>query len=94
MDKLEECYPYFVNIINNPKKSIRYDEEVVLVEKAHKINADTVRHLAAHTELIKKIDTNGDVIPSKVLTTFAEEEINIYENRFIKTLIYRIDTFF
>ncbi len=93
LDKLEECYPYFVNIINNPKKSIRYDEEVVLVEKAHKINADTVRHLAAHTELIKKIDTNGDVIPSKVLTTFAEEEINIYENRFIKTLIYRIDTF-
>lgn len=93
LDKLELTYPYLYNIMMNPKKTIRYEEDLVLVEKARKINADTVRHLSSHTQLIKKVEKDGNVIPTRVLTTFAEEEINIYENRFVKTLIIRIDRF-
>lgn len=93
LDTIESVYPALLKIMRDPKKSIRYENDVVAVEKARKVNSDTVRHLASHTELIKEIAKNGDVIPSKVLTTFAEEELAIYENRFIKSLVKRIELF-
>lgn len=93
LDVIESTYPAILKIMRDPKKSIRYDEEIVAVEKARKINSDTVRHLSSHTQLIKEIKDDGDVIPSKVLTTFAEEEIAIYENRFIKSLVKRMEMF-
>lgn len=93
LDAIESCYPAILKIMKDPKKSIRYEEEVVAVEKARKVTAETVRHLSSHTHLIKDIKENGDVIPSKVLTTYAEEELAIYENRFIKSLVKRMEMF-
>ena len=93
LDTIESVYPALLKIMRDPKKSIRYENDVVAVEKARKVNSDTVRHLASHTELIKEITKKGDVVPSKVLTVFAEEELAIYENRFIKSLVKRIDLF-
>ena len=93
LDVIESVYPAILKIMRDPKKSIRYEEEIVAVEKARKVNSQTVRHLSSHTHLIKEITKVGDVIPSKVLTTFAEEELAIYENRFIKSLVRRIEMF-
>ncbi len=93
LNVIESTYPALLKIMRDPKKSIRYEEEIVAVEKARKINSDTVRHLSSHTHLIKEIKDNGDVIPAKVLTTFSEEELAIYENRFIKSLVKRIEIF-
>ena len=93
LDVIESVYPAITKIMKDPKKSIRYEEEVVAVEKVKKVNSQTVRHLASHTQLIKEVTKEGDVIPSKVLTTFAEEELAIYENRFIKSLVKRMETF-
>ena len=93
LDTIESVYPAILKIMRDPKKSLRYETEVVAVEKAKKVNSDTVRHLSSHTQLIKEITKNGDVIPSKVQTTYAEEELAIYENRFIKSLVKRIEMF-
>ena len=93
LDTIESVYPAMLKIMRDPKKSLRYEQEVVAVEKARKVNADTVRHLSSHTHLIKEIKKNGDVIPSKVLTTYTEEELAIYENRFIKSLVKRCEMF-
>ena len=87
LDVIESCYPALLKIMKDPKKSIRYEQEIVAVEKAKKVTAETVRHLSSHTHLIKEITNVGDVIPAKVLNTFAEEELAIYENRFIKSLV-------
>ena len=92
LDTIESVYPAILKIMRDPKKSIRYEEEIVAVEKAKKVNSQTVRHLSSHTHLIKEIK-GDDVIPSKVMTTFAEEEIAIYENRFIKSLVKRMEIF-
>ena len=92
LDTIESVYPAILKIMRDPKKSIRYESEVVQVEKAKKTNSETVRHLASHTQFIKSI-TEDNVIPSKVLTTFAEDELAIYENRFIKSLVKRLDQF-
>ena len=90
---LEGFFPSIDKIIKNPKLTIRYEEEVVAIEKAKKITSSSVRHLASHTQLIKEIDERGNVRPKKILNTFAEEEIATYENRFIMTLINRLFTF-
>lgn len=92
LDILETSYPHILRITKDPKKTIRYEQEVVGVEKAKKVDSSTIRHLASHTHLIKSIE-NDNVIPSKVLATFSEEEMGIYENRFIKTLMFRVDKF-
>ena len=93
LDTIESVYPAITKIMRDPKKSLRYETEVVNVEKARKTNPDTVKHLSSHTHLIKEITKEGDVVPSKVLNTYAEEELAIYENRFIKSLVKRLEMF-
>lgn len=90
---LEAAYPSFQKISRDPKKAIKYDNEVVQMEKAKKFDSDSVRHLASHTQFIKEVKNDGMVIPSKVLTTFSDEDLGIYENRFYKTLTNRIIKF-
>ncbi len=92
LDQIESTYPAILKIMKDPKKSLKYEQEIVAVEKAKKVNSDTVRHLSSHTHLIKEIK-DDNVIPSKVLTTYAEEELATYENRFIKSLVKRIEMF-
>lgn len=92
LDTIESVYPAILKIMRDPKRSIRYENDVVQVEKAKKTSSETVRHLASHTHFIKQV-TEDNVIPSKVLTTFAEDELAIYENRFIKSLVKRLDQF-
>ena len=80
------------NITRNPRKFIKEDYDVVAVEKARKINSRTVRHLSSHTQNIQAI-TEDNVRPSKLLVAEIEEDIAIYENRFVFALIERVTTF-
>lgn len=92
--KTVEMYlPSLEKITKNPKSTLRYEEEIVPIEKVKKVTKDSVKHLAMHSENIKDIDENGNVIPSKLLTTHAEVDYTIYENRFIMTLINRLAVF-
>ena len=93
IDVLENAYPSFSKIARDPKRSLRYETDVVLVEKAHRINSDSIKHLASHTQFIRQVDKEGNVTPDKILTTFAEEDIAIYENRVYKTLVEIIINF-
>ncbi|TNF07264.1 MAG: DUF2357 domain-containing protein [Bacillota bacterium] len=89
---IESFFPSLNKITNNAKSGLRYEQEVTVIEKAKKINSDSVRHLAANTHLIKEI-RDDMVVPKKILVTNAEIEYAIYENRFIKTLIDRLFRF-
>lgn len=93
IEKLEELLPSIDKIIRQPKSTLRYDEEIIIIEKAKKVTSTSIRHLAANSHLIKDIDDNGDIIPNKILTANPEVEYGIYENRFIMTLINRVVTF-
>ncbi len=92
VDVLEAAYPAFSKIIIDPKRSLKYENDIVLVEKAKKINSESIRHLSSHTQFIRDIK-DDNVVPSKILTTYAEEELEIYENRMFKTLVNRICKF-
>lgn len=89
---IESFFPSLDKITKNFKSGLRYDREIVAIEKAKKTNSESVRHLASHTHLIKEM-RNGEVVPKKILITQAEVEYAIYENRFIMTLINRLFTF-
>ena len=42
LDVIESVYPALVKIMKEPKRTIRYEEEIVAVEKARKVNSTTV----------------------------------------------------
>ena len=91
---LETLLPYIEKIYRNPKRFITTEEEIVKIESAKKVGVETVKHLAKHTNFIQDLDEDtGDVIPSKLLNVLKEETFNTYENRFIYTLIKRLQEF-
>ena len=93
LDVVIGAYPSLLKICRNPKKTLAYMQEVVAMEKAKKVDSESIRHLASHTQYIRDINEQNEVIPSKILSTYAEDNIGIYENRFIKSLINRVIVF-
>lgn len=80
-------------IINDPHKFIKENPLVVEVEKAKRITHHSIKHMAQHTENISSVGSDGTVDPKKILNMFIEDELKIYENRFIMTLVRRLQTF-
>ena len=80
-------------IIANPRQNTKTEGSIVPVELARKTGAESVQHLASHTQYVKEIDEYGNVIPSKVLTMAYEDDIRTYENRFIATFVRRLILF-
>lgn len=92
IETIESYFSSLDKITRDPKSGLKYLQEVVQIEKAKKVNSDSIRHLAANTQLIKEV-RGRDVVPKQILTTQAEIEYAIYENRFIKTLVDRLFDF-
>ncbi|MFA5235475.1 MAG: hypothetical protein WC399_01275 [Bacilli bacterium] len=81
------------NIIINPKRFIKFQSEVVPIEMAKKTGSESIRHLAMNSQFIKKIDDKGNVMPEKILNISTDDELAIYENRFVVTLIRKLVRF-
>ncbi|HOU09866.1 MAG TPA: DUF2357 domain-containing protein, partial [Clostridiales bacterium] len=92
VDAIERCIIPLDTIVRNPRKFIIQEEEIVPIERAKKITAESVRHLAQHTNLIARVD-DDNVTPSQILNVFREESFEIYENRFIFTLLKNLQRF-
>lgn len=90
---IESYFPSIDRITRNPRSFIKYNEEIVDVERAKKVNSSSVRHLASHTQYIRSVDENNEVIPSKILTHYSDSDYDVYENRFLATLINRLFLF-
>lgn len=90
---IEKAIPHIKRVIDNPRKFIEEDRQIVNVAMARKFTAESVKHLSQHSEMVNKIREDGTVEPSKVLNVFKEESLNTYENRFVYTLLYELRTF-
>lgn len=93
LNVLEDTLPNVDKIVRNPRRFIVQEEDVVIVEKTKRISRETIKHLAEHCENIQDIDANGDVIPKKLLNVYKEDTTDLYENRFIYTLVSRLEQF-
>ena len=90
---IEKAIPHLEVIINNPRKFIESLAEVMPIELARKIGIQSIKHLAANTHFLSHVDDEGYVIPAKILSSYNEESIDIYENRFVMTLLNKVDHF-
>lgn len=93
IDTLEDCIVNLDNIVRNPRKFIVIEEDIVDISLARSISVESVKHLSQHTNLISTVKKDGTVIPSKILNTSKEESFDIYENRFIYTLLLKLRDF-
>lgn len=80
-------------IVKNPHRFITDKDLLLNVERARKITGKTIRHLSSHTNYIRSVNEKGEIIPSKVMTKRMKEELAIYENRFVYSLILRLISF-
>lgn len=91
--RIEDCMYELDQITNNPREVTTTEGSVMPIELAKKINYESVQHLASHSQFIKEIKDNGDVVPAKILGLYNIEELHTYENRFIATFIRRLILF-
>ncbi|MGI6279217.1 MAG: DUF2357 domain-containing protein [Acutalibacteraceae bacterium] len=92
IDTIEKYLPSVNKVVRNPRRHIENHEEILPIELSRNITAESIKHLAQHTNLISNIE--GDrITPSKILNVFKEESFDTYENRFVNTLINRLYIF-
>ena len=91
--KIEDCVYELGQIVNNPLEVTKTEGDLTPIELARKINYESIQHLASHSQYVKDIDENGNVMPAKILAQFHKEEIHTYENKFIATFIRRLVLF-
>lgn len=92
VEEIEACIIPLDNIMRVPRKFIVQEEEIVPIERARKITNESIRHLAQHTNMIAKVE--GDTVtPDKILNVFREESFEVYENRFVYTLMQNLIRF-
>ena len=92
VEAIEQAIIPLDNIIRDPIRYIKNIEEIVPIEMARGISTEAVRHLATHTNMIAKVE-NGNVTPQKILNIVKEESFDTYENRFIYTLLFKLEYF-
>jgi len=90
---IEETLPYIANAIDKPNRLLNNNEEILQIEKTRKVTVDSIKHLSKNTNLIQEIDEKENVVPKKILNVLKEESYATYENRFIYTLVLRINDF-
>lgn len=93
INQIEDLFYSVEKIVKDPKKSIMDEFLIVQIEKAKKITPDSIRHLSSHSNFIRSVDDDGTVNPAKIMTSYKDEDLAIYENRFIYTLITRLESF-
>lgn len=89
VQEIKKVVPFIQRIVENPRSFIKSIEEKVPVETAKRINSGAIMHLSrdssdwyARTFLTVK--------PKNIISDINEETMDLYENRFVKTLIDRI----
>jgi hypothetical protein len=89
LEQIEESLPYLQNIYSRPRMHLRVEEEIRDVELVKRVNPNALRHLASHSEHWKAMQVN-QLIPARLLAEIQDDELTIYENRFVKTLMDRM----
>ena len=92
VDTIEDALVALDTIVRNPRKFIVIEEDIIDISLARSISVESVRHLAQHTNMIADV-SDDQVTPSKILNTSKEESYEVYENRFIYTLLKKVSQF-
>jgi hypothetical protein len=93
IDAIEYAIPSLDEIIRNPKINTKNIYDIVPIELAKKTGSESIIHLSSHSQFVKEITPEGEVIPKKILEIGTDNDYITYENKFIATLIRRLMLF-
>ncbi len=94
IETIESYFPSIDRITRQAKSHLRYDEEIVPIEKAKKVGTMSIKHLSSSTRYLRQVgDDEDELMPTSILTDLSDIEYGIYENRFIMTLIYKLQAY-
>lgn len=92
VEMIEETIIPLDTIIRNPRRFIKNEEEIVPIEMVKSVTTESIRHLAQHTNMIASVK-GDEVTPQRMLNIIKEESFETYENRFIYTLLQKLEYF-
>lgn len=84
--------PFVERALEEQRRFIESNAEVRRVDQARRTTVESVRHLAQHSNLISRLD-GEDIIPDKLLIVERDDSYDIYENRFLFTLVLKMQSF-
>ncbi len=88
VDAIDGTLVGFQNIIANPRNVIKEDEIIVNVAHAKRAGQDVVRHLAQHGSYVDAYDERSkEVTPNRLMQKLREDSSELYENRFVYTVL-------
>lgn len=79
-------------IATRPRLSMRYETELLPVDRARRLDTGFPRHLAAHSECWAA-RTLGGVVPKTVLTRVSDDDADIYEHRVYARLLDHLERY-
>lgn len=96
VETFDDLFPYVENCIKELRSFLRHDEELINVQLANNINInETLSYMTQHTDIIESVDDDTkEVTPGKLINIFNESTYDIYENRFIYTVVNMCQNFF
>ncbi len=90
--KLRKVIMRITTIMSHPRLHIKTERDVVLAEIASKVDSIGMNMTYRDARLWKMAD-DGKMIPERVYATLYEDEIAIYENKFISLLLDIVYTY-
>jgi len=87
---IRRALPHLVSIFNRPVIHLKDAEVVLPLDAVKRVNHQSIRHLALHTDDWRNIDKHGGVMPKRLLTKVHEDDFSIYENVVFYHLIEKI----
>ncbi len=92
--EIEQGMNSIEQIVHRPRKFIAENEILLDVAKVRRTTTKTVRHLTTHSQFVQNYEEDtGEVRPKKLLSVELDEDIAIYENRFICALVNNLIRF-
>ena len=92
MDAMLDALPSVERALDEQRRFIESNAEIRRIDQARRTSVESVRHLAQHSNLISNVQ-GEDIIPDRVLIVERDDSYAIYENRFLYTLVLRMQAF-
>ena len=93
LGRCERALPHFEKAIEQSRSLIKKDGEVVRIDRAKRPSKDSVTHLARHSNLIRSVTDDGRLAPEEIYITSNDEELAVYENRFLYLALTHTQSF-
>lgn len=85
---LRRIFPILKRICELPETEIRLEDLKLPVDRSRRMAKGALAHLASHSEDWLRVTTRGP-LPKRIVSSIREEDVTIYENRLVRTMIDR-----